>query len=109
LQSLNLKHGDMLYLIYLSEPPKSTSSTSQASNAKANGKPNGTSKGDEDEEEGKKPFALTSRCQHGPRGRCLHCDGIAPGVTPKVNNSCNHGPNATCIHCSKYVQDKNAK
>jgi len=93
LKELGLTHGYQLYLTSLgrpSEPVKrETEEQKRAAAITA-----------------AEQHKLTPRCQHGPRARCVHCDGIAPGETPKFTNTCQHGPNATCIKCSAYVQSK---
>lgn len=74
LKSLGFKHGDMLYLGGEDVP--------QAKEAKS------------------VPIRaprLTARCQHGPRGQCMHCNHAKAG--DKIKGKCAHGPNETCIHC----------
>lgn len=53
-------------------------------------------------QEGSNSFKLSRRCQHGPKGRCLHCS--AAPVDYKVRGSCNHGTKAKCPNCSEHVQ-----
>lgn len=108
LGSLGLKHGAMLYLVNTPSTPSSTS-TSTSTSTSSSGNRGATESKQTPSNPPPPTHKPTSRCQHGPRGRCLHCDGFAPGETPKFSNACNHGANTTCIHCSKHVQDKNAE
>eukprot|EP00808_Paulinella_micropora_P015807 g19355.t1 len=78
LRELGLKHGDMLYL---------GGEESSASDAKF---------------VPSEALRLTARCQHGPRGQCMHCHHVAPGQTIKAK--CTHGPHETCINCSVLTQ-----
>lgn len=87
LASLGLKHGDMLYF-------KATNG--QLPVAAAAAPPPAAA--------ALPPVTLTKHCQHGPSGRCLHCNPAPIGA--KVKIPCNHGPNASCPNCSEFVQAK---
>jgi len=87
--SLGLKHGDILYL--KSNAPAGPSSATPAASVAAAATP--------------QP-ALTKYCQHGPSGRCLHCNPAPIGDKTRI--PCNHGPNATCPNCSAFVQQGKA-
>jgi hypothetical protein len=91
LAGLNLKHGDMLHLGGAAATAVgSSASPSRPTTART--------------------FKLTANCQHGPRGKCLHCAPVdsekatSSTMTGKYNPSiCRHGPKATCVNCSKYL------
>jgi hypothetical protein len=82
LAKLGFKNGDILYL-------------------------GGEPRPDDAKEEKKEFYRLTPNCKHTEKGRCIFCDGAAPGEKPV--GKCTHGPGATCIHCSKHVQDVKAE
>lgn len=87
-----LRHGTMLYLVDLNEPAPQTAASAAATFAAASAAAAGSG-------------APTARCQHGPRGRCVHCAGVAPGVEVVYSGHCTHPPGAVCLHCSTYVKE----
>ena len=87
LSQLGFKHGDMLYL-------KEESLNNNNTNKKERINPFK-----------KKKHKLTIRCQHGPNGRCMHCDGAQKGIT--VKPKCTHGKWEVCINCPTFDQTKN--
>ncbi len=96
LASAGLKHGAMLYLVDRSEPagpsePTAATSPFSASASGAGAAADGAS-------------GLTKRCLHGPRGRCVHCSGVAPGAETAFTGVCNHPPGIVCLHCSEHVK-----
>ena len=41
------------------------------------------------------------KCQHGPEGKCVNCDGLLPGQ--EMEHKCRHGPGTKCPNC--YTKD----
>lgn len=50
---------------------------------------------------------LTPLCQHGPKGRCIHCDAAPIGYKP--SGKCTHGFGATCPNCSEHVKSQSTE
>jgi hypothetical protein len=96
IKALGLKHGDLLYLY------EDGSTSQRLENARPK-----TARPMEVDQGAETKHKLTKDCQHGPQGRCLHCNA-APLGTAKTSDPtarCTHGSNATCIHCSIYVRE----
>lgn len=98
LGSLHLKHGDILYLVNIGDSDSTDTKSQKTDTGNNNNTPLSSL-----------TIKPTANCQHGPRGRCLHCDAVPPGATPVITGKCNHVPSATCIHCSKYIKERVAE
>ncbi|XXQ31615.1 MPN domain-containing protein [Plasmodiophora brassicae] len=73
LGSISIVHGTMLYL---SPDPDIVAASNQ-----------------------KPSFKLTPECQHGPKGRCLHCLSKPAADAPLASWLCTHPPTAFCPKC----------
>eukprot|EP01083_Nonionella_stella_P075428 205065_1 len=85
--SLKLRHGAMLELV----PDENGKDATMAVSPKTS----------------KEAHKITSRCRHGPMGRCFHCSSVAPGT--EIKGKCVHGTGVRCQNCSDYVKSAESK
>jgi hypothetical protein len=112
LRALGLKHGDMLYLIELRDDggaaaPRAAPAGAGAV-AGAAAAPAAAAAAAAAAPQPPHAGGLTQYCKHGPRGRCLHCMGVAPKKDeggsvddggPGPEWLCQHPPTAFCPNC----------